>query len=631
MSNSLNFDLNVIIENFKNRSDIKIKEDLSNIGRVIWHFQASTKILNDILKVYDIIRNENKESLFWDNYIVVIYNSKDNTVICGLMELFLHIKGYREINIIYIDKVNKILFDVFENTDNEGIEYDIFSYLIDFEGYKHALLELIEKNKEQYKFIVPMATRIRKVDVFVGNFIKLYLSWETEKKNTLINLFLNWLKEESDNLIYISEKLKSYHLENNKVDLLQFFLGVLRISKQSIVKEGIELVFNIYQNQELLEVAINYNNEFVKNVEDASLLINDKHIHNLATAICKKSNYIEIAASYESELLIDKISKDNINIIDLYKRKKILNKPDTGKLAARFKVILGESDLIKLNNIYRKTKKARIEITELIKENLSYSPKELRILSNINNTNSNILEAVNNLGVQLHFEDFEDSNFTGCLFYFTKLRKAAIVINKNISTGKRNFTIAHELGHLASKEKGMLQFSEDSMYISYAYAKNEKVFDKFASEFLLPEEIIYKMIGNNDLDLRKIVNISIKLNTSLEAAGNRCISTVFERYVLAIYEEGKLQYASYPNDHLKELIDFEIRESIDENTKIFDIIRKIVGLGNRYISDKFDEDIELWFSNCQYNYKIKSQVCIQRTLSKRIMVLLQLPNKEYFK
>lgn len=630
MPSNLDSNFNKRIENLQINTESNIVETFNNIGELVWHSQASKDVLEKLFKFYNKIKANNQLKLFWQGYQDSIIKIDDNKIIYGLIEYFLYLKTYEDIEANYIDTMHKRFLEVFLNNDNKNIQYDIFSYLINYDDYRQELFKSIENNRDRYKSIIPTYERIQDVDNFFTYFKNIYKEWVKSKQDGYIQLVLTELNKENNNLVYISDKLRDYHDEKNEQLLIEFFLRVLELSKQGKCKNGIELVLTIYQRENILRTMIKYNDNFAKDIENASLLVDDRHISDLALSICKKIDYIEIAASYEHELLLEEISKNSINIIDIYRRKNILNKSDEQKLAARQDVILEERDLYTLNDIYRKAKKSRKRIIDEIKKGFSYTAKEIRMLSKLNDLNDNMVEALGNLGIQFYSINFQNSNFTGCLFDFPNLRRAAIVVNENLSLGRKNFTIAHEIGHLVSNEKDMIQFCDDNMYISYTYGKNEKKFDKFASEFLLPEETINRIIGYRDLNLNKVVDVAKKLNTSIEATSNRCVTISSERYVSAIYQDGRLDYASYTDEYIGELLDFEIKQYLDESTEAHNIMNNISKIEHSYISKIFYEDIDLWFDNCSYDYVVKSQVFIQHIPSKRIIVLLQLPNKELF-
>ena len=77
-----------------------------------------------------------------------------------------------------------------------------------------------------------------------------------------------------------------------------------------------------------------------------------------------------------------------------------------------------------------------------------------------------------------------------------------ILLNSNHSRGKQHFTIAHELYHLYCQEDFKLHACNPGN--SKGVDTNEKLADAFASELLLPEMGIKKMIPLKELDKKEI-------------------------------------------------------------------------------------------------------------------------------
>jgi len=125
---------------------------------------------------------------------------------------------------------------------------------------------------------------------------------------------------------------------------------------------------------------------------------------------------------------------------------------------------------------------------------------------------TDICGLIESAGIKLHFMSIELDEFFGFSVNDKDLG-AAIVVNSHdsISTERKIFTIAHELGHILMHPAS---FNDDDMEIE----AQEKEADQFASQFLMPHEAFRKRIaevkGLNFVDailhIKRIFKVSYK-------------------------------------------------------------------------------------------------------------------------
>lgn len=137
--------------------------------------------------------------------------------------------------------------------------------------------------------------------------------------------------------------------------------------------------------------------------------------------------------------------------------------------------------------------------------------------------------ATNFLKIKLAFEDFE-KEISGVLLI--KNGQAAIGVNRNHSTNRQRFSIAHEIGHyvLHHHDDGP---ARDELFVdkkwSYsAYFRSETASqgvddreiqaNRFAAELLMPEELVRNQIVNLKLDLSDDFDI-FRLASILQVSG----------------------------------------------------------------------------------------------------------------
>jgi hypothetical protein len=121
-----------------------------------------------------------------------------------------------------------------------------------------------------------------------------------------------------------------------------------------------------------------------------------------------------------------------------------------------------------------------------------------------------------------------------------------IFVNSNIkSIGRKNFTAAHELGHLVlhiqRNIKETFQCHEQDIFNPLKNTNQiELEADLFAASLLMPRKLILPLIVRHDLDWGMILDISNKCKTSLLATAKRVVSLANEPIALVIHKEQKL-------------------------------------------------------------------------------------------
>ena len=129
--------------------------------------------------------------------------------------------------------------------------------------------------------------------------------------------------------------------------------------------------------------------------------------------------------------------------------------------------------------------------------------------------------------------------------------KAVITINSNITyPGKRNFVIAHEIGHFVL-HKGLTPFYSDTDKTLAEWYKNgpqEQQANQFASELLMPSDLFKSKIAGKKLNLSLIEQIAGYFNVSLTAAFLK-YKDLGDYPVMVIYiENGIIQWKQASND-----------------------------------------------------------------------------------
>ncbi|CEO90434.1 ImmA/IrrE family metallo-endopeptidase [Syntrophaceticus schinkii] len=126
-------------------------------------------------------------------------------------------------------------------------------------------------------------------------------------------------------------------------------------------------------------------------------------------------------------------------------------------------------------------------------------------------------EVVKELGLLYREKDLgKSSGYDGCLV--RKNNKAAVIINANIAyKTRRNFTIAHELGHYLIKghNKNIYNCAGKDIEGSFSGKGHESEANQFAVELLFPSQHAKSILKRNPLNMDLAKEMAARYGTSL--------------------------------------------------------------------------------------------------------------------
>jgi len=123
---------------------------------------------------------------------------------------------------------------------------------------------------------------------------------------------------------------------------------------------------------------------------------------------------------------------------------------------------------------------------------------------------------------------------------------AKILVNAAIENrGRKNFTAAHEIGHVMMHIQTGIQSEFECTNNDISGRENtnklyEKEANEFASSLLMPKSLIAKPIIQNDLSWQLIQSIYKDCETSLEATARRVVRLSDEACALIIHKDGEM-------------------------------------------------------------------------------------------
>lgn len=120
-----------------------------------------------------------------------------------------------------------------------------------------------------------------------------------------------------------------------------------------------------------------------------------------------------------------------------------------------------------------------------------------------------------------------------------------IFYNANVGPERQRFTIAHELGHFILHRKSQPTFncSKESIYSgSDGLMKLEREADDFASNLLMPGNLLRQKIEGQEIDFRLLGKLAKEFGVSLEAMCIRFVKYTEQRAVLIYWDNGFMKY-----------------------------------------------------------------------------------------
>lgn len=147
--------------------------------------------------------------------------------------------------------------------------------------------------------------------------------------------------------------------------------------------------------------------------------------------------------------------------------------------------------------------------------------------------------------VGLTVRDVDSTNFEGALITHRGRKRGIIAVKRSIrEPGRRNFTIAHELGHYVLPGHGMDECYCKSTEIE-SWQKNvirAQEFDanSFASETLLPSKALYPLVNQKGLTLALAKELSVQFTTSLTATLMKCAEVSEETCAVVCSVNGEI-------------------------------------------------------------------------------------------
>jgi hypothetical protein len=149
--------------------------------------------------------------------------------------------------------------------------------------------------------------------------------------------------------------------------------------------------------------------------------------------------------------------------------------------------------------------------------------------------------------LQLDVREVNAEGFEGALIRAENLPVGAIVVRESIrETGRKNFTIAHEIGHFVLPDLDQASLActaSDVANWSDSSKQLERQADEFAAELLMPASLVQGIIQDAPPSLQLIEEIARKSRSSLSAAAWRYCDLTTERCAVVWSTDGATHWS----------------------------------------------------------------------------------------
>lgn len=212
----------------------------------------------------------------------------------------------------------------------------------------------------------------------------------------------------------------------------------------------------------------------------------------------------------------------------------------------------------------------------------------------INNAPIDPRDIVKKIGLYL-FEKNLGNSFDGCII--CREGSATIAINNEMPETRKRFTIAHELGHFKAHANEDLHCHENDIDIAYTSKLREREANRFATELLMPKNLVKPLVLQNDIGISTIQTIAKTFQTSFTSSAIRFMEFTPGLVALVFSKERRI-ISSIQSQELRSTkkFKFEPTEMINRNSTAYSFYND-GGAVIKHSSEKEDTLPSIWFPN----------------------------------
>lgn len=177
------------------------------------------------------------------------------------------------------------------------------------------------------------------------------------------------------------------------------------------------------------------------------------------------------------------------------------------------------------------------------------------------------------LGVGIEEADVE--SFDGALVRVKGSTEGLIAIRQTIrESGKKNFTIAHELGHLLlpGHDESTVCLQTDVETWDTGLPQQEKEANEFAGELLMPTQALAKFLPGRQPSFDLIEQLAREFSTSLTATAYRFVEVTGHSCAVVWSERGVVKWFKRSEEFVYWV---RLRERLDQRTLASDCFQRV--------------------------------------------------------
>ncbi|HAW0256955.1 TPA: ImmA/IrrE family metallo-endopeptidase [Escherichia coli] len=174
------------------------------------------------------------------------------------------------------------------------------------------------------------------------------------------------------------------------------------------------------------------------------------------------------------------------------------------------------------------------------------------------------IQIAESLGIKVQGAPLKDE-FQGALFITPDV--TAIIYNENIKeNGRKNFTIAHEIGHYclhSDREEVQCRLEDMGEFSLTPHGKEiEKEANEFAACLLMPEKDVQQQLLGKNLDIKLVLELALRYGTTVTATACQMVHVSDMPLAVVMLNEDNSTKWCLRNSHFR---DFFIKKGTQIN------------------------------------------------------------------
>lgn len=215
--------------------------------------------------------------------------------------------------------------------------------------------------------------------------------------------------------------------------------------------------------------------------------------------------------------------------------------------------------------------------------------------------------------------NYENISSAEALLIISKQKKNIIINDRKISYKPRQrFTIAHEIGHFFIPwHANVYECSNVGNFCSDNTEENEA--DIFASELLIPSNILFPITNNKTINLELIMELAREFNVSLTAMARKVILNTQQKVIVLFYYNNGTKFVQAQSEGF----DFILKPGVILGSAAKELLQNRSSNGNEIVKKTLRSNV--WFSENVMECEVVEESLNQPNFN-RVFTLLRIAN-----